>query len=376
MASRPQTPRKRRARRNASRSSTRPRPRSPNVYKALGAVDQAPGQPVDTFTPRRRRRTSSTRRAARRGRSSYKNRALTGGVFSYRIPDRAALNRALESFFDEDGNYDRERGFGRGRPGPMMYWDVSAVTDFSNLFYLDDNSRPPMIIYDYRELLYDTGVGQVVSNWDTSSAVTMEATFSGCHRFDQPLNWNTSRVTTFKEMFSGCEDFDQLLSHRLDPSGQKEFWNTSAVQSLEATFAGCLDFNNLGQPLVWDTSAVSTMVDTFIDCESFDLQLPWVLDRVTDMRNMFNGCINLTRLPFSLAVIAQINPNALVTGIIAHADRIPSREERLLDTYFRNNASGNRSRTDAAQLDYEADPWLSAAPDSERAAGGDRKRRL
>ena len=118
------------------------------------------------------------------------------------------------------------------------------------------------------------------------------------------------------------------------------------------------------------------MKKTFIDCESFDIQLPWVLDRVTDMRNMFNGCINLTRLPFSLAVMSQINQDALTTGIIAHADRIPAREERLLDTYIHNNAPGNRSRTDAAQLDYEANPWFSVAPDSERAAGGDRKRRL
>ena len=123
-----------------------------------------------------------------------------------------------------------------------MYWDVSAVTDFSNLFYLEDNSRPGrflvdglplfqptaqlnpmMIIYDYRELLYDTEVGHVVSNWDTSSALTMEATFFGCERFDEPLNWNTSRVRTFKKMFLGCEDFDQLLSHRPIPPVKKSF---------------------------------------------------------------------------------------------------------------------------------------------------------
>ena len=54
--------------------------------------------------------------------------------------------------------------------GPIAEWDVSAITDMSELFI------PPTITYTYDDN-WDSVFNEDISNWDTSSVTTMERMF-------------------------------------------------------------------------------------------------------------------------------------------------------------------------------------------------------
>ena len=74
-------------------------------------------------------------------------------------------------------------------------WDVSGVTDMSNLFK------------DKSEFNDD------ISKWDVSNVTDMSGMFSFTESFNQPLNsWNVSNVTNMEGMFGVAESFNQDLS--------------------------------------------------------------------------------------------------------------------------------------------------------------------
>ena len=79
--------------------------------------------------------------------------------------------------------------------GPIADWDVSAITDMSELFTEDEAS------YSYGA--GDDGMvfNEDISNWDTSSVTTMYRMFYGASVFNQPLSFDTSRVTNMFRMF-------------------------------------------------------------------------------------------------------------------------------------------------------------------------------
>jgi surface protein len=113
----------------------------------------------------------------------------------------------------------------------------------------------------------------------------MEAMFSGCSSFNQPLNnWNVSNVTNMAYMFAGCSSFNQPLSS----------WDVSNVTNMESTFDGCSSFN---QPLNnWNVSNVTNMESMFAGCSSFNQPLnDWNVSNVTNMRRMFYDCTNFNQ---------------------------------------------------------------------------------
>jgi len=111
--------------------------------------------------------------------------------------------------------------------GPIEEWDVSRITDFSNLF-------------DERDLDEDDaghGFNSDISRWNVSNATNMSNMFIGCRSFNQPLNgWNVSNVTNMSGMFSGCSSFNQPLQD----------WNVINVKDISMMFKNCENFN---QPL-------------------------------------------------------------------------------------------------------------------------------
>ena len=70
--------------------------------------------------------------------------------------------------------------------GHMNTWDVSNVTDMSELFF------------GYEIFNED------ISNWNVSNVTNMYYMFESCTSFNQDISsWNVSKVTNMKDMFHG-----------------------------------------------------------------------------------------------------------------------------------------------------------------------------
>ncbi|MFY7729326.1 MAG: BspA family leucine-rich repeat surface protein [Flavobacterium sp.] len=174
-------------------------------------------------------------------------------------------------------------------------WDVSRVTNMSNLF------SQPYYLTKYDKLLE---FNEDISGWNVSNVTNMDNMFESQSLFNQPLNnWNVSNVTTMKNMFSGAESFNQPLNNWNTSSlvEMKELfqsailfnqpvdhWNVSNVTNMEGLFFGAQSFN---QPLNdWNVSNVTTMKDMFLDAFRFNQPLNnWNVSNVTNMEGLFFG---------------------------------------------------------------------------------------
>ncbi|MDY4803899.1 DarT ssDNA thymidine ADP-ribosyltransferase family protein [Campylobacter sp.] len=156
--------------------------------------------------------------------------------------------------------------------------DTSAIADMSSLF-VKGYDEDDCIIINKRENF------DGIELWDVSNVTDMSEMFSGCENFNQPLNsWNVSNVTNMFRMFFGCENFNQPLNS----------WNVSSVTNMNGMFWGCINFN---QPLnSWNVSNVTNMKRMFWGCKKFNQPLnSWNVSNVTDMSEMFSGCENFNQ---------------------------------------------------------------------------------
>jgi surface protein len=195
-------------------------------------------------------------------------------------------------------------------------WDVSHVTDMSDLFsgfsIHNINYGPPLEpgesyvlfngFYTFNESLNNWNVSNVtnmarmfyecrnfnqdLSNWNVSNVTNMVRMFFSCRNFNQDLsNWNVSKVTNMKGMFWDCRRFNQPLNYNPVTNA----WNVSNVTDMSHMFSGCFMFN---QPLNdWDVSNVTNMKQMFYECKSFNQDLSsWDVFNVEDMEEMFYQC--------------------------------------------------------------------------------------
>jgi surface protein len=170
--------------------------------------------------------------------------------------------------------------------GPIASWDVSQVTDMSDLFK--------------RAVLF-TGD---LSKWDVSNVTNMKDMFYGAVNFNADLSrWNVSRVTNMEGMFGIAVSFTGDLS-KWDVSrvtnmegmfetasrftGDLSKWDVSKVTNMEGMFSGTrLPIGGLSG---WDVSSVEIMGNMFQDTSSFNGDLStWDVSSVTDMYGMFQS---------------------------------------------------------------------------------------
>ena len=146
-----------------------------------------------------------------------------------------------------------------GNMGDMNNWDVSHVTNMSNMFYEASTFNQPMEF------------------WDVSHVTDMSSMFFYALSFDQPIGiWNVSSVTDMSSMFCGAKEFSQQLG----------MWDVSHVTNMGLMFEFALSFN---QPIsTWDVSHVTSMVEMFDNALSFNQPIgTWNVSSVTDMSYMF-----------------------------------------------------------------------------------------
>jgi surface protein len=126
----------------------------------------------------------------------------------------------------------------------LEHWDVSQVTDMTNMF------------------IFASTFNQPLNSWDVSKVTSMFQMFGGASAFDQPLNdWNVSQVTNMRSIFNGASLFNQLLGS----------WDVSQVTTMTFMFNDASSFN---QPLDnWDVSKVTDMQGMFHNATTFDRDL-------------------------------------------------------------------------------------------------------
>ena len=165
-------------------------------------------------------------------------------------------NQELKDAVDMYVNYP---SIGLDTYGEINTWDVSAITDMSELFK-DHNT-----------------FNEQISNWNTSNVINMRYMFSGATSFNQNIgSWDTSNVVYMSGMFKDAHSFNQDISN----------WNTSNVFDMDEMFYYATSFNqDIGY---WDTSIVRDMDSMFFYAESFDQDIgSWDTSAVTEMSNMF-----------------------------------------------------------------------------------------
>merc|ERR1711977_749897 len=121
----------------------------------------------------------------------------------------------------------------------MPAWDVSLVTDMSNLFKDASNFNVD------------------ISSWDTAAVTTMASMFEGAEAFNKDIkDWNTKLVESMASMFKDAKAFNQNI-----PTSSTNLGKTAAVTDMSNMFNGASDFGKQnGNCANWDVNAVTTNV--------------------------------------------------------------------------------------------------------------------
>jgi surface protein len=151
--------------------------------------------------------------------------------------------------------------------GHIKDWDVSNVTDMSNLFEAKSNFN------------------EDISSWDVSNVTNMSLVFYNASNFNQDIsNWNVAKVTNMFGMFAFAINFNQDIGK----------WDVSKVINMDQTFRGASNFNQ--DISSWDVSNVTNMYGMFIKASNFNQNIgSWNVSSVTNMYGMFLEATNFNQ---------------------------------------------------------------------------------
>ena len=147
-----------------------------------------------------------------RGRGSFNlgnllKQTLADGITSVQPQSKLVLQRMLVGWLTNQEETEVQCG-------PPNSWDVSKITDMSELFR-DEQLRE---------------FNDPIGDWDVRNVVNMEYMFSDAKSFNQPIGeWQTENVTTMEAMFCNTKWFNQH-NHN----------NRNTAQKLDASFREAL----------------------------------------------------------------------------------------------------------------------------------------
>ena len=189
-------------------------------------------------------------------------------------------------------------------------WDVSNITDMSEMFYLSRTANPNISGWDVSNvknmsLMFGSNIfNQDISNWDVSSVTDLRVMFSSNKLFNQDIsNWDVSNVTNMSGIFGGAKAFNQDISN----------WDVSNVTNMRGMFSASnfdqdisnwdirnvtdisrmFSFSRFNQDINnWNVSKVTNMSGMFQKTEAFNQNISnWDVSNVTDMSSMFEGTV-------------------------------------------------------------------------------------
>ena len=180
--------------------------------------------------------------------------------------------------------------------GPMSEWDVSAVTDMSYAFNLENSFTADLKDWDTSSVTnmegmfyYASAFTGLLYTWDVSKVRNMKSMFEGASAFNSRLkDWDVSSVTDMSSMFSSASSFNQDLRG----------WSTGNVLYMNHTFNRAISFGTYFETyrfdadpnVMWDTANVLDTSYMFNDATSLT-SVPhyWNVSSVTSMQRMFSG---------------------------------------------------------------------------------------
>ena len=162
--------------------------------------------------------------------------------------------------------------------GDIKNWDVSAITDFSNLF--EDQ----------------TTFNSDISNWDVSNGNDFSSMFNNSEAFDQDLrNWTLNENALLTDMFNGADLLQSNQGVGDTPSIYyfNPFPDKTTLQTAidEWYYSGSLTTKKLyGDINTWDVSQITDFSGLFKDKTAFNSDISnWVVSNGKDFSGMFDN---------------------------------------------------------------------------------------
>ena len=177
----------------------------------------------------------------------------------FRPKNKTELKRAVDFWVNREDRRPGDVATVEKYYGNISDWDVSRVTDMSNLFFN---------ITDFNDDITD---------WDVSKVTNMRQMFAYAKKFNQDISkWDVSKVTDMGTMFFHAASFNQDISQ----------WNVSKVTDMISMFYTAVSFNK--DISDWDVSNVKNMAYMFNNAVSFNQDISgWNVSKVTKMTDMF-----------------------------------------------------------------------------------------
>lgn len=150
--------------------------------------------------------------------------------------------------------------------GRINDWDVSAITDFTNMFidtsfndYIGSWQISNTGSVSMSAMFVNTPFNQDIGQWNTIGVINMGTMFAGATAFNQDISgWNVSNVFTMEQMFDGATSFNQPIG----------VWNVSSVQYMFKMFQGAMAFNQ--DISAWNISSVVDFTDFMLGKTNLD----------------------------------------------------------------------------------------------------------
>ena len=201
--------------------------------------------------------------------------------------------------------------------GHIRDWDVSAVTDMSQLFENKSTFNDDISGWDVSNVTVmwemfkgATNFNQDIGSWDVASVTNMNRMFASAENFNQDIgSWDVSQVVSMVALFRSAKDFNQDIGS----------WDVSSVRNMNGMFDRATNFNQ--DISGWDVSSVTNMGYMFYSAVKFNQPLnTWDVSSVTDMQQLFYGTSRFNQPLASWDVSAVINMYYMFLGSAFNQD--------------------------------------------------------
>ena len=247
---------------------------------------------------------------------------------SYTFTTKSALQTAINDWISNETS-------AAATYGDINTWDVSAITDMSQLFSFKSTFNSNISNWNVSNVTVmsqmfwrATSFNQDISGWNVSNVTDMRSMFDTASSFNQPIgNWNVSNVWQMFGMFQFATSFNQeIRTWTLNPNGvnlsamfqqataftnnynvsstpSQSFWNSyftdnNILKTAVNAWISNPDSTEItyGNITTWNVLNITDMSGLFQNKTTFNSNISnWNTSNVNNMSNIFDGAISFTQ---------------------------------------------------------------------------------